>query len=176
MQLRFIEEYLLDLNATQAAIRAGYSINGARQTAHKLLTKTDISDEIARRAAKLTQRAEIDAVTVLRELARLALSDPRELFDDQGRLRPVTELSDDMAAAVSSVEVVKRPLPGGDELEYIHKVRLWDKNAALTNLAKHFRLLKEILTIEYGDERKIDQDIEQLLEEATARVQDRLER
>ena len=65
---RFIEEYLIDRNGAQAAIRAGYSQKTARQIACELLTKPDVSYEISRRAYEVSQRLQIDLETVLANL------------------------------------------------------------------------------------------------------------
>ena len=65
---RFIEEYLTDRNGTQAAIRAGYSAKTARQIAYELLTKPDVSYEIAQRSFAVSRRLQIDLETVLTNL------------------------------------------------------------------------------------------------------------
>ena len=76
---------------------------------------------------------------VLSGIARLARADIRKLFDERGNLHSIRDLEDDIAAAVAAIEVVSRPVPGGQhgEIERVHKIRLWDKNAALTNLARY---------------------------------------
>src|SRR6267143_3975731 len=58
---------------------------------------------------------------------------------ERGNLHTIRDLEDDIAAAVAAIEVVSRPVPGGQhgEIERVHKIRLWDKNAALTNLARY---------------------------------------
>jgi phage terminase small subunit len=70
-QQRFVEEYLIDLNATQAAIRAGYSADTARQIGSENLSKPDIADAIAEAAAKRAEQAGIDAAYVLRQAVKL---------------------------------------------------------------------------------------------------------
>lgn len=70
-QQRFVEEYLIDLNATQAAIRAGYSANTARQTGSENLSKPDIADAIADAATARTERTQVDADYVLRQAVKL---------------------------------------------------------------------------------------------------------
>lgn len=64
-QARFVEEYMIDLNATQAAIRAGYSAKTAGQTGAEYLKKPEIAQEIARRSEKAAKRAEVSAQDVL---------------------------------------------------------------------------------------------------------------
>ncbi len=87
----------------------------------------------------------IDPDRVLRESARLAYSDIRQLFKDN-RLLPMDEWPDDVARAVSSVEVVRRNVDSGDgHTDDVIKLRLWDKVSKLTNLMKHHGQLKETL-------------------------------
>lgn len=141
---RFIAEYLVDLNATQAAIRAGYSEKTANRIASRLLSKVDISAEIAVRKAKQLAKADLTATRVLEELRRLAFSDVRKLFDEQGDLRPLGELSDEDAAAIAGLEVIIKNAKAGDgQTDTIHKIKVWDKTRSLEMLAKHFALLTE---------------------------------
>lgn len=71
-QRRFVDEYMVDLNATQAAIRAGYSPKTAEVIGNQLLKKTLVSNEILKRKAKLSSVANWTAADVLKRLARLA--------------------------------------------------------------------------------------------------------
>jgi len=137
-QAAFVREYLIDLNATQAAIRAGYSAKTAYRTGADNLTKPQIADAIQQGVNKRAQRTEITADRVVQELARIAFGDPRRLFDANGNVKPVTELDDDAAAMLGGLEVVTKLPPGEDcEPEYIHKFKMWDKGAALDKLMKH---------------------------------------
>lgn len=160
-QSRFVDEYLVDLNATQAAIRAGYSAATAYSQGQRLLKHVEVAAEIAKRRQKITDKLELTAEGVVAELAKIGFSDLRKAFDDEGRLLPPGQWPDDFALAVSSVEVVTRSLPGeGDDeldaqphggalarrrnpkVEYVHKLRLWDKRAALVDLGKHLGMFK----------------------------------
>lgn len=69
-QQRFVEEYLIDLNATQAAIRAGYSAKTANRIASENLSKPDIQDAIQKLRAKISEKLQIDAEWVLERLVR----------------------------------------------------------------------------------------------------------
>ena len=71
-QIKFCEEYLVDLNATQAAIRAGYSERSARQIASDMLTKHDIQDYIAERQAALTEKTLITTEWVVKRLKEIS--------------------------------------------------------------------------------------------------------
>lgn len=141
-QQRFVDEYLIDLNATQAAIRAGYSEKTARAVGCENLTKPDIMNAVHNAKAKRSERTQITQDRVLKEIARLGFSDLRNVMTNGGGLLNPTEWDDDTAAAISSLEVVRqnsgeydsdgRPIP-----EHVHKIKVWDKNAALEKLAKH---------------------------------------
>lgn len=80
-QQRFVEEYLLDLNATQAAIRAGYSEDTAQQQGYQLLQKTSVHDAIAEAMAARSEHVQIIADEVLRELKDIATTDANELVE-----------------------------------------------------------------------------------------------
>jgi len=78
-QRRFVEEYLVDLNATQAAIRAGYSANTAASQGERLLRNAEIRTAIERAQAERSQRTRVTADRVIAELARMALYDPADI-------------------------------------------------------------------------------------------------
>ncbi|QQX91325.1 terminase small subunit [Gluconobacter sphaericus] len=140
-QARFVEEYLVDLNAAQAAIRAGYSQKTARTQGQRLLTNADIQDAVSEAQKSRSARTQITQDRVIQEIARLGLSDVRKLFDDGGRLFQPHEWDDDTAAAVASIEVDQRKEPGEDGERYtVTKIKAWDKNAALEKLCKHLGL------------------------------------
>lgn len=81
LQSRFVDEYLIDLNATQAAIRAGYSVNAAAEIGYENLIKPQIASEIQHRKQERQQRTEITADAVLREVWNMFRADPRELVE-----------------------------------------------------------------------------------------------
>lgn len=145
---RFVDEYLIDLNATQAAIRAGYSAGAAKVTGCRLLADANVRSAIAEGQGLAAKRTEITVDRVLNELAKIGFQDPRALFTESGALIPVTELSDDAAASVASVEVVTRPTgerdaAGNAKIEYVHKIKTWDKRAALVDIGKHIGMFVE---------------------------------
>lgn len=91
----------------------------------------------AQRVADMLADA-IDPDRVLREAGRLAYSDIRELFDENGNFLPIKKWPDDVARAVASVEVVKKNVTTGDgKVDDVLKVRLWDKPGKLQNLMTH---------------------------------------
>lgn len=140
-QARFVEEYIKDLNATQAAIRAGYSAKTARHMGAENLTKPNIAQAIEDASKERSDRCGIQADDVVRQLVRMGFADVRKLFTPEGQLRPVHELDDDTAAAIQSIEVVTKFIPGpGDEppeVEYLHKIKMIDKIKPLELIGKH---------------------------------------
>lgn len=90
-QIRFVEEYIKDLNATQAAIRAGYSKKTARSQGARLLTNVDIQNAIQEAKSERQERAKIDADYVLKRLVEIDQMDVLDIMDDQMKIRPVNE-------------------------------------------------------------------------------------
>ena len=143
-QQRFVEEYLVDLNATQAAMRAGYSKKTANEQGSQLLAKVSIANAVAAAKAKRSARTEVTADMVVRELARIGFSDLRKALTPQGDLVDPQDWDDDTAAAISSIEVVTTHKSDADKsdnqkrvVDHTHKIKVWDKNSALEKLAKH---------------------------------------
>lgn len=143
---RFITEYLKDQNGTQAAIRAGYSKHTARTQASALLTKHDIKAEIEGKLKK----HEITADRVIAELSRLALSDVRSIYNEDGSLKPISEWPEDVArcvAAIEQEEIFEWKDGERENVGDVRKVKLWDKPKALEILARHFKLLTDNVNI-----------------------------
>jgi phage terminase small subunit len=133
-QLRFIDEYLIDFNASQAAIRAGYSKKTAGSIGFNLLKKAEIQQAIKAKQRELANKAGITRERIVAEVARIAFADVRRLFKSDGTLKPVQEIDDDTAGALAGVDVVET---GGEMPVITKKVKLWDKNSALEKLLKH---------------------------------------
>lgn len=146
-QQTFVREYLVDLNATQAAIRAKYSANTAAVIGAENLRKPQIAEAIQAEMDRRSERTQITADKVLNELAKIGFSDIRRMFTDAGGLRRVEDLDDEAAACLSSVEVTTRRVPGSDrddpEYECVSKIKLWDKRAALVDLGRHLQLFTD---------------------------------
>ncbi|MCO1343423.1 terminase small subunit [Burkholderia multivorans] len=143
---RFVDEYLIDLNATKAAERAGYSKRTAGQIGFELLKKPEIAEAISEAMKAREQRTGITQDRVLRELARIAFFDPRKLFDSDGRPLPISELDDDTAAAIAGLDVFEEYEGSGEDRAlsgYTKKYKILDKNTALTNAMKHLGMLRE---------------------------------
>ena len=154
-QKRFVEEYLIDLNATQAAIRAGYSPATAKDIGCENLTKPNISEAISKAMAERSRRTGINQDRVLQELARIGFAKITDVVDPEtAEIR--TDASDDDLACIQSIKI--KPNEFGTERE----VKLYDKKAALVDLGKHLGLFKDKveltgdmdlnITIDYGED------------------------
>lgn len=135
-QTAFVREYLVDLNATQAAIRAGYSERTAYSVGQRLLKNVEIQRAVAAAQAKRARRVEITADRVVAELAKIAFSDPRDLMEwgpDGVVLRPSAELSDDQAASVAEVAENNAGL----------RLKKHDKVKALELLGRHIGIFTD---------------------------------
>jgi len=137
-QSLFVAEYLIDLNARQAAIRAGYAEGSAADRGWELLHRCPpVMARLKEAMAERAQRTQITAERVLKELARLAFADIRNYLTEGPNktlvVRPLMELSDDDVAALAEVQAE------GDA-KTLRRVKLHDKRAALELLARHLGL------------------------------------
>lgn len=159
-QGRFVEEYLIDLNATQAAIRAGYSEKTARSQGQRLLTNVDIEAAISAAQAKRSERTGITQDRVMQELARIGFADIRKAVqwgvspaDDSSEnadpnglnvypvsLVPSEKVDDDTAAAITEVSLTAQGV----------KIKLADKLGALEKIGRHLGM--------FGNERPDEGD------------------
>jgi phage terminase small subunit len=145
-QLRFIDEYLIDFNATQAADRAGYSKKTAGSQGFDLLKKPEIQEAIKAKQDHLAHKLGLTREEIVREAARIAFSDIRKLFDEWGALKPPHDIDEDTIGAIASIKI-KPEYEVRNEKKVLMgcrtEVRFWDKNAALEKLMKHLGLFKE---------------------------------
>jgi phage terminase small subunit len=146
-QQRFVDEYLIDLNGKQAAIRAGYSAKTAHVQAARLLSKANVAAFVAERMAERSERTEIKQDEVLQELLTLLRSDVRDfVVDEKTGVLDLREGAPETAwRAVSSVKHRTIVKGEGKKREVTHEaeVRLWDKPAALKMAGQHLGLYTE---------------------------------
>ena len=146
-QSALISEYMVDYKGTAAALRAGYSPKSAAAQASIVLGLPHVQKEMVKRQGKIARKLDISAERVLEELGRIAFADVRELFDDNGNLIPIPELSRKVAATLAGVDIVAKEgdpdAKGVRRTEYSYKIKTWDKIAALEKLAKHLGMFKE---------------------------------
>jgi phage terminase small subunit len=158
-QQRFCDEYLIDLNATQAAIRAGYKRSDYTDTnANKLLENTRIKETIEKAMAERSKRTGISQDRVIQELARIAFVNPIDVINtENGSVSD--SASDDDLACIQSVKVKTMSSDKGWSEE--REVKLNDKMKALELLGKHLGMFKDKveldtdmelnITVDYGD-------------------------
>lgn len=158
-QKLFVKEYLLDLNATQAAIRAGYSAATAQQIGSELLKKPAISSEIAKAMAARSRRTGVTADRVITELAKVAFVNAADVIDfKEGSIKDEAEEED--LAAIQFVKM-RNSKEDGVELE----VKLADKLKALELLGRHLGMFNDSINISGSlqtEKTKLDSLIEQL--------------
>lgn len=174
-QDRFIDEYLIDFNATQAAIRAGYSKKTGYSIGQQLLKKPEIQEELKKRQKKLQLKTGITQERVLKEMAICAFADPQNYFEvqDDGsiRLKTFDEMPPDSQRAIASVKEVQRILGSGEggkdmTLEKRREYKFHSKTKNLENLGRHLGLFNDKVEVSGGlDVTGLPEGERKLLEE-----------
>lgn len=136
----FAQELAKGVGQTEAYVNAGYKRNPSAAT--RLASDVKICERVREILERASVRSEISIARVLEELGRIGFSDIRDAFGEDGSLKHASKWSDDFAPAVAALEVVERDGEAG-EREYVHKFKMWDKNAALEKLAKHLGMYIE---------------------------------
>ena len=140
-QKRVVSEYIIDLNAKQAAIRAGYSPKGAEPQASRLLSNAKIQVEIAKAMEDRGKRTGITQDRVLAELSAIAFAKATDYVevDDDGsvKIKPTAELTEEQKKAIASIK------EGANGIE----IKLTDKTKALEMLSRHLGLFNDKLNV-----------------------------
>lgn len=136
-QKRFVAEYLVDLNATAAAKRAGYSEKTACEQAARLLANVKVQTAVQEAKQARQERTEITQDMVLRETAKLAFFDIRKMFGKDGKPLNISDLDADTAAALVGLDVQDIADNDGDYVGFVKKYKMADKLKALELLGKH---------------------------------------
>jgi phage terminase small subunit len=136
----FCQRYLIDFNATKAAIAAGYSEDSASAIGWENLRKPEIQARIAELRTEMGKGFNITRERIAQEYARLAFFDIRKIHTVDGAIMPVNQFGDDEAAAVAGIEVEETDITDDDgqvmETGRVKKIKLADKRAALDSLVK----------------------------------------
>ena len=135
-QSMFVKEYLVDLNGTQAAIRAGYSPRTANEQAARLLANVNISDAVASGMAKRAAKVEINADYVLARLAEIDRMDVLDIMSDDMALKPVSAWPSSWRRYLSGFDVAEMK-DGQDAIGVLKKIKWPDKVKNLELLGKH---------------------------------------
>lgn len=163
------------MNATEAAIQAGYSKKTAKALGSRLLTRVDVQEAIAKHTQKALTKHELTADRVLEELRRVAFADIRGFYDAAGNIKPISDLSEEQGAQLAGVEVILKNARAGDgKIDEVHKIRLHPKLHALELLAKHFALLTEVSELRISGRLTIDQVQHLSDDELAAKLRDAL--
>ena len=146
-QFIFCKEYLIDFNATRAAIAAGYSEKTAKSQGSRMLTNVNIKEFLDESKQKRADKLEITAEIVIQELGKIALHDIRKLYNDDGMLLSVSELDDDTASVISSFKATReyqgKDEDGNAEYSMVEEYKRIDKVKPLELLGKHFGIFEK---------------------------------
>jgi phage terminase small subunit len=144
-QAAFCREYVIDFNATQAAIRSGYSKKTAKDIACQNLAKLNISEEIACLVEKSAKSNKITLERILKDIDDILSFDPVNIFDESGAVRPMAEIPEETRKVIQSFDVIEDwDGPAGNAesnpvVKRITKVRTLNKNDAIEKCMKYLR-------------------------------------
>ena len=158
-QERFCREYVIDLNGTQAAIRAGYSENSAKEQASENLTKPNIVAFIEQLQSEISKRLEITADMVVQELAKLGFHNVQDFVKNGNDIKDISKMEREKVAAVSGVKVTEFVSEHGTKTTT--ELKFHDKKGALELLGKHLGVFEK-------DNTQRKQDIKTLVIETVA--------
>lgn len=102
-QRKFALEYVKSGNATSAAIAAGYSAKTAHQIGHQLLKHSSVAPEIVRLTGRTEKKSQLTAERLVEELSNLAFVDPKDIWDDAGNLKPLSEIPESARRAIACI-------------------------------------------------------------------------
>lgn len=145
-QEQFCQEFLIDLNATKASIRAGFSKKTSAEQGHALLKMEKVQARISALQKERAQRCEVDQDFVLKELLKIANVDLADAYDDEGRLLSVKKMPERFRKALAGVDVFEEFDGVGQDRYHVgdtRKIKLWDKIRALELLGRHLKLFTE---------------------------------
>lgn len=140
---RFVKEFLIDQNATRAAVAAGFSEKTAYSQGQRLLKNVEVRAAIEKENAAVNAKLDITVERVKLELARLAFFDPRAFWNEDGTAKKITDLDEDTARALAGFEAAELFAGSGEEraaVGYIKKFKLADKGANLERLGRHLQM------------------------------------
>lgn len=141
-QTGFVQEYLIDLNATQAAIRAGYSEKTAHSQGQRLLKNVVVEAAIASARESRAERTRIDADWVLRRLSEEIEADVADLYDEGGKVKPIREWPmiwrQGLVAGIETIpEKVGEDDDGAPIIVNGYRIKLASRDRRLELLGKH---------------------------------------
>ena len=135
-QERFCQEYLKDANATQAAIRAGYSEKTANEQGARMLAKVSIKERLKELRSELNVEDTISRERIIAEYAKIAFFNPKNAYTEENLVKNIHDLSDEDAAVISQIKSFESFGPDGQLLGYNKELKFHDKLRALEALGK----------------------------------------
>lgn len=140
---RFVEEYLIDLNGTQAAIRAGYSVKTAQEQASRLLSNVMVQEAVSKAMAARSKRTGVNQDRVVLELAKIAFVKMTDIVDSNGRIKEGA--ADDDLSCIESIKYKESDNEFGGSVE--REVKIASKLKALELLGKHLGMWNERMNV-----------------------------
>lgn len=145
-QEKFCQEYVVDLNGTQALIRAGYSEKTAKEQASALLTKLNIKARIKHLQDRLAEKTGVTAERIIAELAKCGFSNVQDFLNDGNGIKDISKVPREHAAAVESIKNVSTEYQAKDGKKITKTVvtfSLTDKISALEKLGRHVGIFEK---------------------------------
>ena len=150
-QQKFIKEYLVDLNATQAAIRSGYSKKTANRIGPELLVKTCIQEAVQVARLKIEKKTDITIEKCLKEYAKIAFLNIKQAFNDDGTIKDIHEIPDNVAEAMAGLET-STIRTDDNKFGTLHKIKISDKKGALDSIMRHLGGFEDKIKCEHTGE------------------------
>jgi len=166
----FCLEYIKDLNSTRAAIRAGYSDNGAKVTGARLLTNANVAQKIAYLMEERAERTKLDADWVLQHNAAIVQADIADILEHDGRFKSPHDWPTIWRQIVSAFDI-KRLLQAqsrdqeNEIMEQHMKVRFVDKLKALELLGKHIDIAAYAERHRHAHDTSLEEVLERRLQQ-----------
>jgi phage terminase small subunit len=173
-QKKFIKEYPKDLNATQAAKRAGYSKHTAQEIGSENLSKPIIKEAIKKDVEKRLESAELDADWILKRIMDIADVDLAQAYDHIGQLKPVHEIPENVRKAITGIKVFDEMAGVGNEkfkIGEVREVKFADKLKALELLGKHIVLFTDKIEHTVNEKQLSDEELDRLIEEKKGKLE-----
>lgn len=139
---RFADKYFETLNGTQSAIYAGFSEDTAKQQAWQILQREDVQEYLTNLKLELSEKTGISQQKVLNEIAKIAFADIRNYYTGDDKLKPITDLDDNEAAALASVKTYEE-YSQREAIGINKEIKLYDKLGGLEKLARHLGLYEK---------------------------------
>lgn len=150
-QSRFVDEYLVDLNATQAAVRAGYSAKTAGQIGDENLKKPQIAKALSDRMKHREQRTQVDADYVIKRLQEIDQMDVFDILNDDMSLKPISQWPRTWRLSISGIDLSELVMGGESEqdrtVRLLKKIKWPDKVKNLELLGRHFGIFNDKLDV-----------------------------